>query len=122
MAIWRCYIRIDGHSKDIIIRGGENLPVVEIENLLYQHPSVAVVAVVGYPDERLGERSCAVVVLHPGTTLTLNDQSTYLSAANVTRSYHPEKLLFVDEIPRTPSGKIQKSRLRELTSGGTTSA
>ena len=115
------YIRIDGRSKDIIIRGGENLPVVEIENLLYQHPSVAVVAVVGYPDERLGERSCAVVVLHPGATLTLNDLSTYLSAANVTRSYHPEKLLLVAEIPRTPSGKIQKFRLRELASEGTTS-
>jgi cyclohexanecarboxylate-CoA ligase len=90
--------------------------VVEIENLLYLYPSVAEVAVVGCPDARLGERSCAVVVLHPGTTVTLSDLSTYLSEANVKLSYQPEKLLIVDEIPRTPSGKIQKSRLREFAS------
>ena len=60
------YIRIAGRSKDIIIRGGENIPVVEVENLLFRHPAVAEVVVVGYPDERLGERACAFVRLRDG--------------------------------------------------------
>ncbi len=57
------YIRISGRSKDVIIRGGENIPVVEIEALLYKHPAIAQVAIVAYADERLGERACAVIVL-----------------------------------------------------------
>jgi cyclohexanecarboxylate-CoA ligase len=108
------YIRIDGRSKDIIIRGGENIPVVEIENLLYQHPSIDVAAIVGYPDERMGEKCCAVLVLKPDTTFTMSDMSTYLLSAQVTRSYHPERLIIVKALPRTPSGKIQKFRLREM--------
>ena len=60
------YIRISGRVKDILIRGGENVPVVEIENLLYKHPAVAAVAVVGFPDARLGERGCAFIVPRPG--------------------------------------------------------
>lgn len=60
------YIRITGRTKDVIIRGGENVPVVEVEGLLYQHPAVAEVAVVGMPDPRLGERACAFVVPRPG--------------------------------------------------------
>ncbi len=58
------YIRITGRSKDVIIRGGENIPVVEIENLLYRHPAIAQVALVATADERLGERACAVVVIN----------------------------------------------------------
>jgi cyclohexanecarboxylate-CoA ligase len=108
------YIRIDGRSKDIIIRGGENIPVVEIENLLYQHPSIDVAAIVGYPDERMGEKCCAVVVLKPDMAFTMTDMSTYLLSLQVTRSYHPERLIVVDTLPRTPSGKIQKFRLREI--------
>ena len=65
------YIRINGRSKDIIIRGGENIPIVEIENLLYKHPAILAAALVGYPDSRLGERGCAFVVLRPGQTLDL---------------------------------------------------
>ena len=61
------YIRITGRTKDIIIRGGENIPVVEVENLLYQHPAVKDVAVVAMPDDRLGERACGFVTLQPGT-------------------------------------------------------
>ncbi|MEG1767497.1 MAG: cyclohexanecarboxylate-CoA ligase, partial [Comamonas sp.] len=59
------YLRITGRSKDVIIRGGENIPVVEIESLLYRHPAIAMAAIVAYPDERLGERACAVVVPKP---------------------------------------------------------
>jgi hypothetical protein len=62
------YIRITGRTKDVVIRGGENIPVVEIENLLYQHPAIAVVAIVGYPDRRLGERVCAFVSVKQGAS------------------------------------------------------
>jgi len=108
------YVRINGRSKDIIIRGGENIPVMEIENLLYKHPAVAVVAIVGYPDARLGERACAFVTTKPGMDFTLEDMSRYLSDNQVTRQYHPERLELMNDLPKTPSGKLQKFKLREM--------
>ncbi|WP_042429103.1 cyclohexanecarboxylate-CoA ligase [Comamonas granuli] len=108
------YIRITGRSKDVIIRGGENIPVVEIESLLYRHPAVAQAAIVAYPDERLGERACAVVVLKAGETLDLPTLVDYLKAQKVTLQYIPERLEILDAMPATPSGKIQKFKLREL--------
>jgi cyclohexanecarboxylate-CoA ligase len=110
----RGYIRITGRSKDVIIRGGENIPVVEIESLLYRHPAIELVAIVAYPDERLGERACAVVVPKADQTLALQDIVDYLKSKNVAMQYIPEKLLIVDQMPTTPSGKIQKFRLREF--------
>lgn len=107
------YVRINGRSKDIIIRGGENIPVMEIENLLYKHPAVALVSIVGYPDARLGEKACAFVTVNPGQTFTLEDMSRYLSDNQVTRQYHPERLELMDDLPKTPSGKLQKFKLRE---------
>ena len=107
------YIRISGRSKDIIIRGGENIPVVEVEGLLFKHPAVAAVAVVGYPDARLGERACAFVVLRDGSALSFDDMLAYLEAQQMARQYIPERLEIVTELPRTPSGKIQKFKLRE---------
>lgn len=109
----RGYIRITGRSKDVIIRGGENIPVVEIEELLYRHPAVAQAAVVAYPDERLGERACAAVVLKPGAALDFAAMVDYLKAQKVALPYIPERLAVLDEMPATPSGKIQKFRLRE---------
>ncbi len=108
------YIRISGRSKDIIIRGGENIPVVEIESLLYKHPAVGQVAIVAYPDERLGERACAVVVPKPGATIDLASASDFLKAQKLAIQYIPEKLVILDAMPATPSGKIQKFRLREM--------
>ena len=108
------YIRIAGRSKDIIIRGGENIPVVEVEGLLYRHPAVAEVAVVGFPDTRLGERACAYVRLHDGASLTLAELVAHLEAQKMARQYMPERLEIVGELPRTPSGKIQKFKLREM--------
>jgi len=108
------YIRVAGRSKDIIIRGGENIPVVEVEGLLYRHPAVAEVAVVGFPDARLGERACAYVRLREGESLTLAEMVAYLEAQKMARQYMPERLEIVAELPRTPSGKIQKFRLREM--------
>ena len=107
------YIRITGRSKDVIIRGGENIPVVEIESLLYRHPAVAMVAIVAYPDERLGERACAAVVLKPGQTLDLPGVVEYLKAQQIAVQYIPERLEILDAMPATQSGKIQKFKLRE---------
>jgi len=107
------YIRITGRSKDVIIRGGENIPVVEIESLLYRHPSIAMVAIVAYPDERLGERACAVVVPKPEHSIDLETISNYLKAQKIAIQYIPERLEVLPAMPTTPSGKIQKFKLRE---------
>lgn len=109
----RGYIRISGRAKDVIIRGGENIPVVEIESLLYQHPAVLQVAIVAYPDERLGERACAVVATKPGATLDFDGMVEFLASHKVAKQYLPERLVVVDAMPTTPSGKIQKFKLRE---------
>ena len=108
------YIRIAGRSKDIVIRGGENIPVVEVENLLFRHPAIAEVAVVGFPDARLGERACAFVKTREGQTLSFAEMTEYLNAQSMARQYIPERLEIVMEMPRTPSGKVQKFRLREM--------
>lgn len=108
------YVRITGRSKDVIIRGGENIPVVEIESLLYRHPAIAMAAIVAYPDERLGERACAVVVLKPGQSLDLPGLVDYLKSQKIALQYIPEKLEIRDAMPATPSGKIQKFKLREI--------
>lgn len=108
------YIRIAGRSKDVIIRGGENIPVFEIESLLYKHPAVAQVAIVAYPDERLGERACAVVVVKAGQRFDFAAMTEHLKSLKVAAPYMPERLLLQDAMPTTPSGKIQKFKLREL--------
>ncbi|MCY1344222.1 Medium-chain fatty-acid--CoA ligase [compost metagenome] len=108
------YIRITGRTKDVVIRGGENIPVVEIENLLYKHPAISAVALVGCPDERLGERLCAYVTLHDGhSNLSLEQVVAFLLEQRLTKNYLPEYLEVLDALPRTPSGKIQKFKLRE---------
>ena len=108
------YVRITGRSKDIIIRGGENIPVVEIEGLVYKHPAVADVAIVAMPDARLGERACAFVTLKPGATISLDELTAFLLRHDISKSYLPEHLEIVEALPRTASGKIQKFRLREM--------
>jgi cyclohexanecarboxylate-CoA ligase len=109
------YIRITGRSKDIIIRGGENIPVVEIEGQLFRHPAIQAVAIVGYPDPRLGERACAFVVLKVGHTFSHEEMTQFLEQEKVIKQYMPERLEIVAELPRTPSGKVQKFRLQEIT-------
>ena len=107
------YIRISGRSKDVIIRGGENIPVVEVEGLLYKHPAVQAVAIVAMPDPRLGERACAFVELRSGASLAFEEMTAFFFEQKMARQYHPERLEIVEELPRTPSGKIQKFKLRE---------
>jgi cyclohexanecarboxylate-CoA ligase len=108
------YLAITGRSKDLIIRGGENIPVVEVENLLYTHPKIAGVAIVAVPDPRLGERACAVVIPREGEAITLGEIVGFLERHELARQKFPERLEIVSEFPMTPSGKIQKYRLREL--------
>jgi cyclohexanecarboxylate-CoA ligase len=108
------YIRIDGRIKDIIIRGGENVPVFDIENLMFKHPAVLATAIVGYPDARLGERACAFVVLRPGQTLDLAAVQTLMAENKVAKQYWPERIEIVADLPKTPAGKVQKFQLREI--------
>jgi len=112
------YIRISGRSKDVIIRGGENIPVVEVEALLYRHPAVAQVAIVAYPDERLGERACAVIVPKADQTIDFAGMVDFLKSHKLAVQYVPEKLIVRDAMPATPSGKIQKFRLRDMLKAG----
>ncbi|HEY0676320.1 MAG TPA: acyl-CoA synthetase, partial [Immundisolibacter sp.] len=111
------YIRITGRAKDIIIRGGENLPVAEVEDLLYRHPAVQDAAVVAMPDPRLGERACAFVTLKSGAAFDFDALTAWLAQAGMSRTYWPERLEIVPELPRTASGKIQKFELRERAKG-----
>lgn len=108
------YIRINGRSKDVVIRGGENIPVTMIENLLYKHPAIAHVAVVGYPDKRFGERVCAFVSLKPEQSFSFEEMTRYLDEQEVTKTYFPERLEILEQLPQTPSGKLQKFKLREM--------
>ena len=107
------FLRITGRAKDIIIRGGENIPVIEVEELLYRHPAIHECAVVAMPDERLGERACLFAGLKPGHTFSFEDMTAYLRGQDMAVQYMPEKLVILDALPRTPSGKIQKFLLRE---------
>lgn len=111
------YIRIVGRTKDVIIRGGENVPVAEVENLIYRHPSVAECALVAMPDERLGERGCIFVVTRASAPLALSELTAFLAREGMAKQYWPERLELLAAMPRTPSGKIQKFKLREMAAG-----
>jgi cyclohexanecarboxylate-CoA ligase len=107
-------IRISGRAKDLVIRGGENVPVAEVEAVLYTHGKVRELAVIGLPDDRLGERACAVVVPEDESDPpTLAELVRFLDEAGMAKQYWPERLEVVAAMPRTPSGKIQKFLLRE---------
>lgn len=107
------YLRITGRAKDIIIRGGEKIPVADVENVLYKHPAIEDVAIVAMPDDRLGERACAYVTLNgKADKFDMEEMKDYLSRQGVTRTYFPERLEVIAQMPRTPSGKIQKFELR----------
>jgi cyclohexanecarboxylate-CoA ligase len=105
-----------GRSKDIVIRGGENIPVIEIENLLYAHPDVADAAVVGLPDERLGERACAILVMRGEQRPELAEICDHLLGEGLSKHFLPERLELMEALPKTASGKIRKNELRDLLS------
>ena len=108
------YLTIVDRKKDIIIRGGENISALEVEEVLLRIPGVAEAAVVAAPDERLGERACAFVRLVPGATpFDLAAVRAHFEQAGVARQKWPEDLRTVEELPRTPSGKVKKFVLRQ---------
>jgi cyclohexanecarboxylate-CoA ligase len=111
------YLEITGRRKDIIIRGGENISVKEIEDHLFGHPKIGDVAIVAAPDPVLGERVCAVIVPASGDSITLDEITQWLRAARFAKQKLPERLIVLDELPRTASGKVQKFKLRELARG-----
>ena len=90
------YLRITGRVRDVINRGGEKIPVSEIEQLIYTHPSVDDVAIVAMPDERLGERACAFVTLVPGSKLSFSGLQRFLDEHEVSKHYWPERLEVID--------------------------
>ncbi len=106
-------LHVTGRVKDVINRGGEKIPVAEIEQLLHQHDAVKEIAIVAMPDARLGERACAFVVPRAGATLDFPAMQRFLDERRVAKPYWPERLEVHESLPKTPSGKIQKFRLRE---------
>jgi acyl-CoA synthetase (AMP-forming)/AMP-acid ligase II len=108
------YLVVTGRLKDVIIRKGENISAKEVEDLLYTHPKVADVAVIGLPDPALGERCCAVVANKDGADpLTFQEMGAFLRDQGLMVQKIPEQLETVDAVPRNASGKILKHKLRE---------
>lgn len=107
------FLRYVDRSKDMIIRGGMNIAPAELETLIGAHPLVTEVAVVGYPDDLLGERACAVVALTPGAELTLPELVEHLRSYDIASYKLPERLIVLDNLPRNPVGKVLKRQLRD---------
>jgi len=116
------YVTITGRLKDVIIRHGENISAKEVEDLLYAHPGVADVAVIGLPDPRTGERACAVVSVAEGQTFDFAEMGDYLRGKGLRVNAVPEQLEIVDVVPRNPAGKILKHTLRERFAPGRAAA
>ena len=108
------YVIISGRLKDVIIRHGENISAKEVEDILFQHPLVQDVAVIGLPDQVTGERACAVISLNEeSASLTLDQMRTYLEESGLRKNAIPEQLEIVASVPRNPSGKITKNVLKD---------
>lgn len=112
------YLRIQGRKKDIIIRGGENISVREIEDVLFEHAKIREVAIVGVPDPVLGERACAILVPEEGVSVSPIDIVSHLEAHQFAKQKFPEFLAVTSDLPKTASGKIQKFRLKRALSQG----
>jgi cyclohexanecarboxylate-CoA ligase len=111
-------VAITGRVKDIIIRNMENISAKEVEDLLFTHPAVADAAVIGLPDDRTGERVCAVVVLRPGAEApSLADLVAFTVENGLAKQKTPEQLEVVDVLPRNPTGKVLKFELRDQFQG-----
>ena len=107
------YLTIVDRLKDVIIRGGENISAQEVEALLVEHPAISEAACVAEPDPVMGERVCAFVTVPDGAAPTLDDIRTHLRAQGLARFKLPERLEVRASLPRTASGKVQKSPLRD---------
>jgi fatty-acyl-CoA synthase len=107
------YVNIVGRSKDMVIRGGENVYPREIEEFLYRHPKIQDVQVVGLPDQRFGEELCAWIIAKPGQSLT-HEEVREFCKGKIAHYKVPKYMKFVTEFPMTVTGKIQKFKIREL--------
>jgi acyl-CoA synthetase len=107
-------LSVVGRTADIIIRGGKNISAPVVEAAVMSHPAVALAAAVPVPDPVFGERVCAVVELHPGRALALDELVAHLRAQGVSVESWPERLLVLDELPRASGGKIAKGELRKI--------
>jgi fatty-acyl-CoA synthase len=107
------YVNIAGRSKDMVIRGGENVYPREVEEFLYTHPAVADVQVIGVPDQRFGEELCAWVRLRPGHGLTIDGLRAFCRE-KIAHYKIPRYLKVIDDFPMTVTGKVQKFRMREI--------
>jgi acyl-CoA synthetase len=103
-----------GRKSDIVIRGGKNISAAQVEMEVETHPAVALVSVVPVADPLFGERVCAVVCLHPGTTLDLANLTAHLIGRGMTPELCPERLVITDDLPRSSGGKLAKGEIREL--------
>ena len=108
---------ITGRSKDLIIRGGENISPREVEDALHAHPAIHEAAVVAMPHPRMGETGCAFVVLEEGAELDLADVIAFLDGTGMAKQKYPERLEIIEEFPRTAAGKIRKNLLRDRVAG-----
>ncbi|WP_218647549.1 AMP-binding protein [Sphingobium lactosutens] len=103
---------ITGRKKDLIIRGGENISAKEIEDVLHSHPAIAEAVIVAMPHARLGETCCAIVSLVPGSALSSAEVMSYVAASGLAKQKIPERVDFMEVLPKTASGKILKAQLR----------
>ena len=108
------YLVITGRVKNLVIRGGENIPSEAVEQALSSHAMVREVVVVGVPDRRLGERPVACVNGTPGAALTVAGVGAFLERAGIPSIHWPEAIVMMDSIPRTETGKIRRAALRRL--------
>jgi acyl-CoA synthetase (AMP-forming)/AMP-acid ligase II len=115
---------ITGRKKDIIIRSGENISPKEVEDILALHPAVSEAAIVAMPSPATGEKGCAFIIPHAGKSIDLAEIKHYLDGTGLARQKFPEHLVLVDDLPRVPSGKVQKDvlrkRAREIAEGNQT--
>lgn len=111
------FLRITDRKKDVIIRGGENIASKEVEDVLARHPAVRESAVVGMPDQRYGERVCAYVVLRKGASFVVEDALRHFEVEGVARQKTPERIVAVEDLPRTAAGKVKKFELRDRLRG-----
>lgn len=112
------FLTITDRKKDIIIRGGENISAKEVEDVLATAPGVIESAAVAMPDPVMGERVCVYVVQEAGAELTLDTVRAHFEAAGVARQKTPERIIVLNDLPRTPSGKVRKADLRERLRAG----
>ena len=106
------HLAITDRKKDIIIRGGENISSRDVEDLLLRMDGVREAAVVGYPNERLGERICACLIVADGVAITLDDVTAAFRQFGAARQKTPERIILAQDLPRTAAGKIRKADLR----------